>query len=138
MDAVGNAAAVTEGGQRRILIVDDEASILFAMSEYLTVRGYAVDCARDLDEAAELLGRRTYGVVVADLRLSATRDEEGFDVFAHVRDRCPSARTVLLTAYGSPTIEREARRRGVDVVLLKPQPLSEIALIVDGLLAGER
>jgi ActR/RegA family two-component response regulator len=138
MAPLGNAVAVSEGTDPRMLIVDDEASILFAMSEYFTVRGYVVDCAGDPDAAAVLLGRHAYEVVVADLRLSVTRDEEGFDVIDSVHDRCPSARTILLTAYGSPAIEVEARRRGVDAVLLKPQPLAEIARIVESLLARER
>jgi ActR/RegA family two-component response regulator len=129
--------AVTERAQRPILIVDDEASILFAMSDYLIGRGYTVDCARSLEEATALLGGHAYAVVVADLRLCATDDEGGLDLIEQVRDQCPSARTILLTAYGSPAIELEARRRGAAAVLLKPQPLSEIARVVDGLLARD-
>jgi len=126
---------VTDIGRGRLLVADDEESIRFAMSEYFGMRGYTVDCARDLDEAVALLGRHAYGVVVADLRLSATRDEEGFDLIGHVRQRRPATATILLTAHRSPAIDREARRRGVDVVMVKPQPLSEIARVIDGILA---
>jgi two-component system response regulator RegA len=137
-DLVGDTAAATARAQRRILLVDDETSILFAVSDYMNARGFTVDCARDLDEAIALLGRCAYAVVIADLRLGATGDEGGLEFIDQVRHRCPSARTVLLTAYGSPAIELEARRRRVDAVLLKPQPLSEIARIVDGLLSHDR
>jgi CheY-like chemotaxis protein len=41
---------------------------------------------------------------------------------------------VLLTAYGSPEIEAEARRLGVDSFLHKPKPLTEVAEVVAGLL----
>ena len=127
---------MTSGGaQRRVLIVEDEASISFAVSDYLTLCGCTVDCARDAEEAVSLLRQHAYVVVVADLRLGASGDEEGLEVIRHVRAHHPSTRTVLLTAYGFPAIELEARRRGVDTVLLKPQPLSEIARIVQDLLA---
>jgi DNA-binding response OmpR family regulator len=121
---------------RRILVVDDEASILFAMLEYLTAQGYGVDCAQGRDEAMALLDRHTYGVVVADLRLSVTEDEDGLDVVTYARGRCSSTRTVLLTAYGSPGTALKARERGADVVLHKPQPLRDIARIVEDLLDG--
>jgi len=135
MNPASDVGAATEPAKRRILLVDDEASIRFAVSDYLSARGFSVDCACDLVEATALLGRCDYAVVVADLRLRATGDEGGLELLLYVRDRYPSARTVLLTAYGSPAIELEARRRGAEAVLLKPQPLSEIARIIDGLLA---
>jgi two-component system response regulator RegA len=122
----------------RILLVDDETSILFAVSDYLSAFGFTVDCATDLDEATALLVRFSYAVVIADLRLRATDDEGGLDFLEQVRDRCPSARSVLLTAFGTPALELEAQRRGAAAVLLKPQPLSAIARIVDGLLALDR
>jgi ActR/RegA family two-component response regulator len=135
MNTAGSTHAETPSTTPRILIVDDEESILFAMGDYFTVRGYTVDCARDRDEALALLAARAYGVVIVDLRLSMTRDDEGLDVIGHVHDHHPPTRTILLTAYWSPAIELEARRRGLDEVLLKPQPLGEIARVVERLLA---
>ncbi len=41
---------------RRVLVVDDEPAIIFALSEYLTVRGYEVDSALGLLDAEALLG----------------------------------------------------------------------------------
>jgi ActR/RegA family two-component response regulator len=74
--------------------------------------------------------------VIADLRLARMDDEAGLELLAAVRERWPSTRTILLTAYGSSAIEREARRRGVDVLLHKPRPLPEVARIVEALLGS--
>lgn len=120
----------------RILLVDDQPSILFAMSEYLAARDYVVDCARDRVEAVALLERHAYGVVIADLRLTPARDDDGLDVLSAVHETSPATRTILLTAYGSPALERDARRRGADVVLQKPQPLGDIVRLVEQLLAA--
>jgi DNA-binding NtrC family response regulator len=111
---------------RRILIVDDEDAILFAMRDYFTLRGYEVDSARDLDEAAARLDTHRYTVVVADLCLSEMPSAEGLEVAARVRSSSPGTAVILFTAYGSPEVEAEARRRGVCVVLKKPQPLTEV------------
>jgi DNA-binding NtrC family response regulator len=121
----------------RLLIVDDEESILFAMRDYFIAHGYAVDCARNHEEATACVVREAYGVVIADLRLSVTRDDDGLDLIGYVRDHSPSTRTILLTAHGSVAIAGEAQRFRVDVVLHKPKPLPEVARIVDRLLAGE-
>ena len=39
----------------RILLVDDEQAILFAMRDYFTAYGYEVDCSREVEEAEALL-----------------------------------------------------------------------------------
>lgn len=120
----------------KILVVDDEESILFAVREYFTHRGYQVDCARTVDEAKALLGRGPYSVIVADLRLTGSDRVEGLEIVSCVRSRYPSTRLIVLTAYGAPDIEREARRRGVDSFLHKPTPLAELARILANLLSS--
>jgi DNA-binding NtrC family response regulator len=115
---------------RRILIVDDEEAILFAMRDYFTLRGYEVDTARGVDEAMTRVDTHAYAAVVADLCLSEMPSAEGLDVAGYVRQSRPSTRVILFTAYGSPEIEAEARRRGVLAVLKKPQALTDIERLI--------
>lgn len=115
---------------QRILIVDDEEAILFAMRDYFTLRGYEVDAARDAPEAVRRLDAHTYAAVVVDLCLSEMPSVEGLDVAAYVRQSCPSTRVILFTAYGSPEIEAEAHRRGVLAVLRKPQALMDVERLI--------
>ena len=117
-----------------LLIVDDEEPILFAMREYFESAGFEVDCAARLEEAESLLASRHHSALIADLRLTTAGRSEGLALVAHARAASPLTRIVLLTAYGSPDIEREARRLGVGAFLHKPQPLAEIARIVRGLI----
>ena len=44
----------------RLLVVDDEESICFSMSEYFSLQGYKVDTASELEEAEKLLGSVNY------------------------------------------------------------------------------
>ena len=115
---------------QRMLVVDDEEAILFAMEEYFGTHGYRVDCARELEEAEALLAHTRYGVVIADLRLTGINGSEGLELLSFVRACAPRTKILLLTAYGSPAVEAEARHRGVHAFLSKPKPLAEIAQMV--------
>jgi DNA-binding NtrC family response regulator len=116
--------------ERSLLVVDDEDAIRFAMREYFTALGYRVACSRDVTEAKARLAGASYGIVIADLRLSSRRESEGLEIVSYVREHYPSTRIVLLTAYGSAEVEAEARKRGAHAFLQKPQPLPEVARIL--------
>ena len=118
----------------RLLVVDDEESICFSMSEYFSLHGYRVDTARELEEAEKLIEATEYKVVIQDLRLTTTRNPDGLDIIKMIRSQNPQTRIVVLTAYGSSEMEDEARRCGADAFLRKPKPLSQVAQVVQGLL----
>jgi DNA-binding response OmpR family regulator len=117
----------------RILVVDDEEPILFAISEYFEPLGYQVDCARELEEAEALLSHVRYALMIADLRLTGIHSNEGLELIRFARDRSPWTRIIVLTGYGSADMEAEALGRGVDAFLQKPMPLAELAEIVAAL-----
>ena len=116
-----------------ILIVDDEESILFAMREYFTALGYQADCARELEEAKTLLARTCYAVAVLDLRLTGSHSTEGLVLLDYIRQHYPATQVIILTAYGAPQIEQEARRLGVKAFLHKRLSLPEVAHVVAAL-----
>jgi CheY-like chemotaxis protein len=120
----------------RMLVIDDEEPILFALREYFTLLGYRVDCAGEPEEAEALLTDIPYAVVIVDLRLSGIESTEGLALIDTIRERCPKTGILLLTAYGNPSIEQEALSRGADAFLNKPMPLPDIAHIVTGLLGA--
>ena len=121
----------------RILLVDDEEAIVQAMTDYLETYEWVVDSAADFESACRRLDANRYAVVIADLRLSPKEAIAGLDVIAHVRKTAPETKTILLTAYGSPHVEEEARRLGVDAFLQKPKPLAELARTVFRVLGVE-
>jgi len=123
-----------EATMPRLLVVDDEESICFSMSEYFSLHGYRVDTARELEEAERLIEATDYKVVIQDLRLSENRNPDGLDIIKMIRDHNVQTRIIVLTAYGSTEMEDEARRCGADAFLRKPKPLSQVAQVVQGLL----
>jgi DNA-binding response OmpR family regulator len=117
----------------RLLIVDDEAAIRFALSDYFRECGWEVDAAAEKEEAEALLAHTEYAVVIADLRLTGIYGIEGLDIIQWSRHLRPETRVVLLTGNGTPEIEAEARRRGADAFLHKPLPLPELERVVASL-----
>ena len=126
--------SLSETPTPRLLVVDDEESICFSMSEYFSLQGYKVDTASEMEEAEKLLGATNYRVVIQDLRLTMTNSQDGLDMIKLIRAQNPQTRIVVLTAYGSAEVEDEARRCGADAFLRKPKPLSQVAQVVQGLI----
>ena len=114
----------------RILIIDDEEAILMALRSYLDVRGYAVDVAQDLETAESLVVANDYHAVLTDLRLTGRAGTEGLEIIRFVRENLPQAKTILLTAYGSPAVEAEANALGVDLYVQKPIALSRLEALL--------
>ena len=120
--------------QERILIVDDEELIVLTMRKYFEGLGYRVDAAYELEEAQALLANRQYDLVIADLRLTGIGGVEGLQIVADVHQRCAHTRVILLSAFGTPEIERESYNRGADAFLHKPKAMMEIANVAMNLL----
>jgi DNA-binding response OmpR family regulator len=121
-----------------LLVVDDEESICFSMKEYFSHNGFIVDTATEVDEAERLIAQGNYKVIIQDLRMGPTRDHDGLHIVRMVHSRSPETRIVILTAFGSSEIEEEARLLGADAFLRKPQPLSQVAQVVRGLIESPR
>ena len=127
-----------EPGSGNLLVVDDEESICFSMREYFSQHGFKVDTAREMEEAEGLIKETEYRVIIQDLRLGITRQPDGIEIIKLVHKRNPETRIVVLTSYGSPEAEAEARRAGADAFLRKPKPLSQVAQVVHGLIESPR
>ena len=123
---------------RNLLVVDDEESICFSMSEYFSQHGFTVDTAREMHEAENLIKATDYKVIIQDLRLGMERHPDGIDIIKLVHKRNPETRIVVLTSFGSPEAEAEARLAGADAFLRKPKPLSQVAQVVQGLIESPR
>jgi DNA-binding NtrC family response regulator len=135
----GRPSTPVEGpGDKNLLVVDDEESICFSMSEYFSQHGFKVDTAREMEEAEGLIKATEYKVIIQDLRLGLARHPDGLDIIRLVHKKNPDTRIVVLTSYGSAEVEEEARLAGADAFLRKPKPLSQVAQVVQGLIESPR
>lgn len=122
----------------RLLLVEDDATVVFAMRLFFARAGYDVECAAEADAAIALLDGRRYDAVITDLHLTAHRCGEGMKVAWHARRRQPASCIVMLTGYGTETTEEEAHRCGVDMYQTKPVELPRLCAFVDAALSRSR
>ena len=121
-----------------LLVVDDEESICFSIGEYFSSQGFKVDTAQELEEAETLIKLTDYNVIIQDLRLGLRRFSDGIEVIRFAHEWNPDTRIIVLTSDFSAEMEEEARRAGAEAFLRKPQPLSQVAQVVQGLIDSPR
>ncbi len=118
--------AAAQGKTPRILLLDDEESIIVPVAEYFQNLGWSVVAAREPEEAEALLEHDAFDLVILDLWVTRF-GTEGLEVLRALRERGHWMPVIVLTGYASEEVEAEARCCGADAVLKKPQPLADIA-----------
>ena len=111
----------------KLLIVDDEESVLVTMKAILEMDGYTVTTTPRGVEAFELLRQHTFDLVMTDLRLD---DADGLAVLAEVRRQSPETVTIMLTGYASLDSAVRALREGAYDYLTKPCDVEELKATV--------
>ena len=117
----------------RILVVDDEKGITFAVSHYFRRRGFAVDCAGDCDAARLFLSERDYALAIVDVHLAGRARCDGLELAESIRTSSPQTAVIVMSAL--PTPETEQRAAAVGSFVGKPARLSELAEVAFGLLS---
>jgi two-component system OmpR family response regulator len=108
---------------KRILVVDDEASIVDAVATALRYEGYVVDEATTGREAIAAVAKAEPDLMVLDWMLP---DIEGIEVGRRLRERGFKTAILFLTAKDAVANKVEALRAGGDDYVTKPFSLAEI------------
>lgn len=109
----------------RVLVVDDDALILQALTKILTNEGYEVVAHTDPLKAAEV---RDYSIIITDYMMGGMN---GIELLGHVKKNVPGAMRLMLTAAADIKVATEAINRGeVYRLLTKPWSLAELQAVV--------
>ena len=111
---------------KKILIVDDEPTILMTLSHLLSAKESVVVTCSSMEEAEEALSRYAFDLVIADIRLSGMYGVEGLELLSYIKKISPSTEVIIMTAYGSEEIREDARRRGAFHYYEKPIDLADL------------
>ncbi len=112
---------------KRILIVDDEPTILLTLSYMLRTDGVEVITASRLEPAEEALSRYAFNVVVVDIRMSGILGIEGLELLSYIKRNWPSTEVIVMTAHGTDEIKAEAYERGARHYYEKPVDIRELS-----------
>ena len=115
-----------------ILVVDDEPEIREGLQLLLGSEGYEVTLADCAETALARLDERPFDVLLLDVSLP---DRNGIDLLKDIRGRDPSVSIILITAYGSINMAREAFKSGALDYITKPwsndELLAQVSQAVD-------
>ena len=112
-----------QGGQRRVLVVDDDDHARAFFSRLLTVAGYEVQSANSGDAARSMLGSHRFDLVISDICMPGMT---GIELLATIRQHDAEVPVVLVT--GEPHIDTavQAVQYGAFRYLKKPVPAQEL------------
>ena len=122
---------------KKVLIVDDEETLTWSMARSLSKDRdkYEVVVANDGREALGLIRKSKFDLVITDIRMP---DINGLDLLLRIKKEYPQTKVIIMTAYGSSDIRREANRRGSLYYVEKPFEISEIRKIIIDLLSQKK
>jgi DNA-binding response OmpR family regulator len=107
--------------ERPILVVDDDPTILSAVSEALDLEGFAVVTATNGAEALDVVDRDAPSLVLLDMRMPVL---DGWGFMSAIRERGLDLTVVVMTA--AADARRWGREIGAQGVLAKPFELDEL------------
>ena len=113
--------------QPKVLVVDDEESVVVTIKAILQLDGYNVATTTSGATARAMVREVEYDLVLTDLRLE---DGDGLDVLKAVRERYPETVTIMLTGYASLESAIQALRAGAYDYLVKPSEVEELRVTV--------
>jgi hydroxymethylpyrimidine pyrophosphatase-like HAD family hydrolase/DNA-binding response OmpR family regulator len=122
---------------KKILIVEDEIGVVRPLQRALSTdneNAYLVETCITAEAALSRLNTQSFDLLITDLRLPGM---DGMKLLKEAWRLNPAMRTLLITAFGNPDMEEEARRMGT-VYLPKPFHLRDLVRIVRRLLSEPR
>ncbi len=86
------------GLKRKVLVVDDDPLICWSLERALQGDGHEVSVSHTGEDAMEKLKEYDFDMVITDLKMARIN---GLEVLESAKSLCPSAKSVLMTAFGS-------------------------------------
>lgn len=119
----------------RILIVEDDPSILAGLELNLSMEGYQINAARDGEEAIDVAQRLDFDLVLLDLMLPK---KNGLEVLEALRKHQPELPVIILSARDTQVDKVAGLDLGADDYVTKPFGLPELLARINAALRRHR
>lgn len=107
----------------RVLLIDDDETILVPFQLILQKEGYQVDTALTGRQALEKVGETKYQIVITDIILP---DIQGIEVAKKIREFNKKTQLIIITGFPNLADSIEALDIGIDEILIKPIKADEL------------
>jgi two-component system, NtrC family, response regulator PilR len=112
----------------RVLLIDDEPSILNVLATLLRKQNYDVTPTSDGRKALELIRSEKFDLLLTDIRMEPVN---GLQLLEEMRAAQPQAGVILLTGYGSVKTAVQAMKGGAFDYVTKPFKVDELLMTVE-------
>ncbi len=123
------------GERFKILVVDDDRSILTVLSMRLESAGYEVITAINGDEAKKAVKENSVDLAIIDQKLE---NEDGIELMQEIHLIVPELPVIILTAYGTIDSAVEAIKKGAYTYITKPFDPKNLLMHIDKALESRR
>jgi len=106
-----------------VILIDDDADLLAALTQALTLDGFDVRACRSGAEALKGLESTSAGAVISDVRMPVM---DGLEVFARIRALDADLPVILMTGHGDVPMAVRALKDGAYDFLTKPFAPSDL------------
>ena len=111
----------------KILVAEDEEITLNNIIDALGEAGYVVSGAKDGIEAAQLIEKDHFDVLITDIKMPGLN---GIDLLSRIKNENPETEVIIITGFGSVGSAVEAMKKGAYDYITKPFDLDELTLRV--------
>lgn len=111
----------------KILIVDDQQSILDVLSIMLKREGYDVATALSGEDALEIVRTDNIDLTITDMKMMPM---DGIALLEHIKNVDPEIAVIMMTAYASIQTAVDAMKKGAYEYVIKPFKMDELRLLV--------
>ena len=119
----------------KILVVDDETTMLETLSSFFSNRGYQLMTATSAEAALKLIAEEEPALALIDIKLPGMN---GIELLRRIKQDYPTMKTFVITAYDEEN-KKAAEEMGVDAFFAKPIGLDEVKKkVIDVLSASQR
>lgn len=114
--------------KKKIIVIDDDKSILRTFTRILQKVGYEIDVAETGKEAMEKVEGRQYDLALVDIRLP---DMDGTELLARLKKQLQNTVKIMITGFPSLETGVKALDEGADAYLVKPVKPQELLALLD-------
>ncbi|MFN2351829.1 MAG: sigma-54-dependent transcriptional regulator, partial [Kiritimatiellia bacterium] len=111
----------------KIILVDDEPSILSVLNVLLKAEGYEVTPVDGGDKALAIIKDHQFDLMISDIRMKPV---DGITLLRAVREHQPAMAVLMVTGYGSVETAVEAMKLGAFDYITKPFKVDEMLITV--------
>jgi len=115
--------------RKKVLVVDDEEDLTWSISKNLAKDKdmYEVICVNGGQEALTVLSQVPIDLVVSDIKMP---DLSGLDLLVRIKEEYNRTKVIIMTAYGSADVQKEASTRGSLYYIEKPFEIEDLRTLI--------